>query len=71
MLFRARSKTAHQVYCPSLQLRDGKGEEGRVDEAPAGHGQVDLALDTVVMNADVVQNLRQEVAVRRKIRSRT
>ena len=51
----------HEVSSPALNPWYGQGKNGSVDEAPAGHSQVDFVLDLAAGDANIVQDLRQEV----------
>ncbi len=45
-----------EEYRSTAELGNGQGEERRVDEAPAGHREVDELLERVVAHADVVED---------------
>ena len=53
---------AYQINSATLQLGHGKRKDGGVDKAPAGHREVNLALDAVVVDSNIVEDFRQEVA---------
>ena len=53
---------AYQINSATLQLGHSERKDGGVDKAPAGHREVNLALDAVVVNSNIVEDLRQEVA---------
>lgn len=51
-------QTSYQVCGSPSHLWDGQGQGRGIDEAPACHRQIDLALDPVIMDSYVVQDFR-------------
>lgn len=47
---------------PAFEPRYGQGESSSINEAPAGVGQVNQVLGSVIGDSDVIKNASQEVS---------